>query len=74
MSETLSYDNTPEAEVLTSEEQDSLQVGEQLVAEQEKPEKRHASEAGPRNSPRRKPGDGPRGRSRRQPAEEQKST
>ena len=35
MAETLSYDNTPEAEVLTSEEQDSLQVGEQLVAEQE---------------------------------------
>ena len=35
MSETLSYDNTPDAEVLTSEEQDSLQVGEQLVAEQE---------------------------------------
>ena len=35
MSETLSYDNTPETEVLTAEEQDSLQVGEQLVAEQE---------------------------------------
>ena len=35
MAETLSYDNTPETEVLTSEEQDSLQVGEQLVAEQE---------------------------------------
>lgn len=35
MAETLSYDNTPDAEVLTSEEQDSLQVGEQLVAEQE---------------------------------------
>ena len=35
MSETFSYDNTPEAEVLTEEEQDSLQVGEQLVAEQE---------------------------------------
>ena len=35
MSETLSYDNTPDAEVLTAEEQDSLQVGEQLVAEQE---------------------------------------
>ena len=35
MSETYSYDNTPEAEVLTEEEQDSLQVGEQLVAEQE---------------------------------------
>ena len=35
MAETLSYDNTPEAEVLTSEEQDSLEVGEKLVAEQE---------------------------------------
>ena len=35
MSETLSYDNTPETEVLTEEEQNSLEVGEQLVAEQE---------------------------------------
>ena len=35
MSETLSYDNTPETEVLTAEEQDSLQVGEELVAQQE---------------------------------------
>ena len=35
MSETLSYDNTPETEVLTDEEQDSLQVGEELVAQQE---------------------------------------
>ena len=35
MSETFSYDNTPDTEVLTAEEQDSLQVGEQLVAEQE---------------------------------------
>ena len=35
MAETYSYDNTPETEVLTEEEQDSLQVGEQLVAEQE---------------------------------------
>ena len=35
MAETLSYDNTPEAEVLTAEEQNSLEVGEQLVAEQE---------------------------------------
>ena len=35
MAETLSYDNTPDTEVLTSEEQDSLQVGEKLVAEQE---------------------------------------
>ena len=34
MSETLSYDNTPDTEVLTAEEQDSLQVGEQLEAEQ----------------------------------------
>ena len=35
MSETLSIDNTPETEVLTEEEQDSLEVGEQLVAEHE---------------------------------------
>ena len=35
MAETLSYNNTPEAEVLSSEEQDSLEVGEKLVAEQE---------------------------------------
>ena len=35
MAETYSYDNTPETEVLTDEEQDSLQVGEKLVAEQE---------------------------------------
>ena len=35
MSETLSYDNTHETEVLTTEEQDSLDVGEKLVAEQE---------------------------------------
>ena len=35
MSETYSYDNAPETEVLTAEEQDSLEVGEQLVAEQE---------------------------------------
>ena len=35
MSETYSYDNTPETEVLTAEEQDSLQVGEQLEAEHE---------------------------------------
>ena len=35
MAETYSYDNTPETEVLSAEEQDSLQVGEQLVAEQE---------------------------------------
>ena len=35
MSETLSYDNTPDTEVLTEEEQDSLKVGEQLEAEQE---------------------------------------
>jgi len=30
MAETLSYDPTPEAEVLTEEEQDSLQVGQEL--------------------------------------------
>ena len=35
MAETYSYDNTPQTEVLTAEEQDSLQVGEELVAEQE---------------------------------------
>ena len=35
MAETLSYDNTPDTEVLTTEEQDSLEVGENLVAEQE---------------------------------------
>ena len=35
MAETYSYDNTPETEVLTADEQDSLQVGEQMVAEQE---------------------------------------
>ena len=35
MSETYSYDNTPETEVLTADEQDSLQVGEQLEAEHE---------------------------------------
>ena len=35
MSETYSYDNTPETEVLSAEEQDSLQVGEQLEAEHE---------------------------------------
>jgi len=35
MSETYSYDNTPETEVLTEEEQDSLKVGEELVEQQE---------------------------------------
>ena len=35
MSETLTVNNTPESEVLTPEEQDSLKVGEELVAEQE---------------------------------------
>ena len=35
MAETYSYDNTTEKEVLPAEEQDSLEVGEQLVAEQE---------------------------------------
>ena len=35
MAETLSYDNTPETEVLSAEEQNSLEVGENLVAEQE---------------------------------------
>ena len=35
MAETLSYDNTPQTEVLSTEEQNSLEVGEKLVAEQE---------------------------------------
>lgn len=35
MAETFTSDNAPETEVLTSEEQDSLEVGEKLVAEQE---------------------------------------
>ena len=34
MAETLTYDNTPEAEVLTPDEQESLQIGEQLQEEQ----------------------------------------
>ena len=35
MAETLSYENAPDTEVLSPEEQDCLQVGEKLVAEQE---------------------------------------
>ena len=35
MAETLSYDNTPDTEVLTPEEQESLEVGEQLQGEQD---------------------------------------
>jgi len=35
MAETLSYDNTPDTEVLTEEEQDSLSVGEELEAQHE---------------------------------------
>ena len=35
MAETLTYDNTPDTELLTEEEQDSLEVGEQLEAQQE---------------------------------------
>ena len=35
MAETLSYDNTPQTELLSEDEQDSLAVGEKLVAEQE---------------------------------------
>ena len=35
MAETLTYDNTPEAEVLTPDEQESLQIGEQLQEEQD---------------------------------------
>ena len=35
MAETLTVDTSPDTEVLTPEEQDSLEVGEALVAEQE---------------------------------------
>ena len=35
MAETLTFDNTPDAEVLNSDEQDSLEVGEKMLAEQE---------------------------------------
>ena len=35
MAETFTSDNTTDTEVLTTEEQDSLEVGEKLVAEQE---------------------------------------
>ena len=35
MAETFTNDNTPDTEVLTPEEEDSLAVGEKLVAEQE---------------------------------------
>ena len=35
MAETYSSDKTPEREVLSAEEQNSLEVGEELVAEQE---------------------------------------
>ena len=35
MAETFTNDNSPDTEVLTAEEQDSLEVGEKLVAEQE---------------------------------------
>ena len=35
MAETLSYDPTPEADVLTEEEQDSLQVGQELKEQQD---------------------------------------
>ena len=35
MAETYTYDNSPNSEVLTEEEQDSLEVGKQLRAEQE---------------------------------------
>ena len=35
MAETLTYDNTPETEVLTAEEQDSLKVGEQMQQAQD---------------------------------------
>ena len=35
MAETLTYDNTPESEVLTAEEQDSLKVGEEMQQAQD---------------------------------------
>ena len=35
MAETLTYEDSPETEVLTDEEQDSLQIGEQMQADQE---------------------------------------
>ena len=35
MAETFTYDNSPDTEVLTEEEQDSLAKGEELMAEQE---------------------------------------
>ena len=35
MAETLTYENSPETEVLTADEQDSLQVGEKMQADQE---------------------------------------
>lgn len=35
MAETLTFDNTPETEVLNADEQDSLEVGEKMMAEQE---------------------------------------
>jgi len=35
MAETLTYDNTPDTEVLTADEQDSLEIGEQMEAAQD---------------------------------------
>ena len=35
MAETFTYENTPNTEVLTEEEQDSLAVGEKMMADQE---------------------------------------
>ncbi|ADD95487.1 hypothetical protein [uncultured phage MedDCM-OCT-S08-C41] len=35
MAETFTYDNSPDTEVLTEEEQDSLAVGEELMEQQE---------------------------------------
>ena len=35
MAETYTYDNSPDAQVLTEEEQDSLAVGEELMEQQE---------------------------------------
>ena len=45
MAETLSYDNTPDTEVLTSEEQDSLEVGEKLCLLYTSPSPRDVEES-----------------------------
>ena len=35
MAETLTFDNSPDTDVLTAEEQESLEIGQQLQAEHE---------------------------------------